>query len=84
MTSDFTAREVGVLVEDLKSDFRVVAEGLGALRTDMDEVKERLGGVEERLISVETRLVAVEDVVGASIPDLAKRVTRLELKAGFK
>lgn len=75
----FTAREVAALVEDLRSEFRVVSEGLVSLlplREEMVEVKERLTKVEERLGSV-------EDVLRIALPDLTKRVSRLESKVGL-
>jgi len=76
MEDKFTAREVGVLIEDLKSQFQIVAEVVAPL-------PERLSAVEERLAVVETRLTSVEDVIRAAIPNLSKRVSRLEIKAGF-
>jgi hypothetical protein len=72
MTEDkFSSREVAVLIEDLRSDFRSVSEVVLPLREDMAEVKERLTGVEERLTSV-------EDALRIAVPDLGKRVSRLE------
>ena len=76
MKERFTAREVGVLVEELRSEFRVVSEVVLPLREDMAEVKDRLSAVESRLTSL-------EDVVRLSIPDHNRRITRLETKAGI-
>ncbi|OGW84897.1 MAG: hypothetical protein A3C35_06880 [Omnitrophica bacterium RIFCSPHIGHO2_02_FULL_46_11] len=76
MKDNFTAREVAVLVEDLKSEFRTVVEVVAPL-------PERLSAVEERLGVVETRLTSVEDVLRIALPDLSKRVSRIESKLGF-
>ena len=79
MKDDFSAREVAVLVKELKSEFRTVAEGVVSLlplREEMVEVKERLSAVENRLI-------VCEDAVRIGMPDLYKRVTRLESKVGI-
>ena len=86
----FSAREVVALVEDLRSEFRVVSEVVLPLREDMAEVKERLTKVEDRLIFVEDglkglsgRVTRLETAVTESIPPLSRRVSRLETKAGF-
>ena len=76
MEDKFTAREVAVLVEDLRGEFRAVAEGLIPLREDMADVKNRLEKVEKRL-------TGVEDAVRVAIPSLTQRVARLETRAGF-
>ena len=68
---DFTRNEVAALVENLRADFRVVAEVVLPLRDDMIEVKERLSAVE-----IEVR--SLKDVVAVAIPDLTRRVGRLE------
>ena len=97
MEDKFTAREVAVLIEDLRSEFRTVSEVVLPLREDMAEVKERLTKVEDavsvlqlvvkdacgRLTGVEGRLTRVEDAVISSIPPLTKRVFRIESKLGF-
>ena len=56
MEDKFSAREVGVLIEDLRGGFRAVSEVVVPLREDMAEVKQRLTGVEERLTAVEDAL----------------------------
>jgi hypothetical protein len=76
MEDKFTAREVGVLIEDLKSQFQIVAEVVAPL-------PERLSAVEERLGKVEVEVRSLKDVIRIAIPDLYKRVSRLETKAGF-
>ena len=88
MEDNFTAREVAVLVEDLRSEFRTVAEVVLPLREDMAEVKERLGKVEDavsvlqlvvkdvcgRLTGVEGRLTGVEE----GLTGVEGRLTRVE------
>lgn len=76
MEDKFTAREVGVLVEELRSEFRTVAEIVAP-------IPEHLSAVEERLTIVETEVRSLKDVIHIAIPDLSKRVSRLETKAGF-
>ena len=68
MEDKFTAREVGVLIESLRSEFHVVAEVVAPL-------PERLLAVEERLSAVENKLTSVEDVIRSAIPNLSKRVS---------
>jgi len=74
MEDKFTAREVAVLVEELKSEFRTVAEVVAP-------IPERLSAVEERLTIVETEVRSLKDVIRLAIPDLSKRVSRLETKS---
>ena len=38
----FSSSEVGLLVEDLRSDFRCVSEGLGIVRDDVCDLKDRV------------------------------------------
>ena len=70
MEDKFTAREVAVLVEDLKSEFRAVVEVVAPL-------PERLFAVEERLAGVEKRLTGVEDGIHLSV---FPRLSSLESK----
>ena len=72
----FTAREVATLIEDLRSEFKVVLDVVVPLREDMLEVKERLS-------ALETRMLSLEDVVRLAIPDHAKRLSRIESHLGF-
>lgn len=75
---EFTATEVMALVEDLRSDFRVVAEQVTELTGRMQAVEGRLDTLDEKM-----------DIVVASIPhkvnqsefnQLERRVTVLEAK----
>ena len=74
----FTAREVGVLIESLRSEFRIVSEGLKLLMPLLD----RMDNVEQRLARVEERLTSVEDVVRIAFPTINKRFERIETKLG--
>ena len=76
MKERFTAREVGVLVEELRSEFRAVSEVVLPLREDMADVK-------QRLFVLEIKVQSLDDVVRLAIPDLNKRVTCLEIKTGI-
>lgn len=76
MEDRFTAREVAVLLEDIRGEFRAGFENLASLPEDMLDVKERLTRVEDRL----TR---VEDVLRVGFPDFSRRVARLESKVGL-
>ena len=79
---DFSNNEVMTLIENLKSEFRAVAEGVTLLDERLVTVEGRLGGVEGRLGAVENRLSAVEDAVRIAVPSLTSRVTKLEAKVG--
>ena len=72
MEDKFTAREVGVLIEQLRSEFRTVSEVVLPLREDMIEVKEGLSRVEIDLRSIKDAL-----------PNTFKRISRIETKLGF-
>ena len=72
----FSGTEIGALIESFRHDLSLVAEevrGLGEWR----------GRVEEGLTGIENRLVLVEDAVRVGMPDLYKRISRLETKVGI-
>jgi len=70
----FTNGEVMSMFESLQSGIGVVAEGVTALRADVDILKKDVS-------EIKTRLTSVEDVIKIIIPAHDKRITRLELKA---
>lgn len=72
----YTATEVGTLLESIRSELRVLADGLKSLLEWKEQVDARLARIEERLI-------LVEDTVRVAIPDLYRRVKRLETHCGF-
>lgn len=72
----YTSTEVGALVESFRNDISVIAEGV-------QELTERMDHVEIRLEHIENRLIVCEDAIRISMPDLYKRVTRLETKVGI-
>ena len=72
----FSSNQVAALIEDLKSQFRSVIEAV-------EPLPERLEKVEERLACIESEVRSLKDVVSIALPDLNKRVTRLEAKVGF-
>ena len=70
---NFTPNQVAAIVEDLKSEFKVVLDVVIPLRKDMVEVKERLSAVEGEVRSL-------KDVVVCSV---LPRITRLETKVSL-
>ncbi len=56
-----TRRYMGVVAEDLRSDIKAVAEGLGALDEKVErfrgEVREDFGRVDRRLLHLEVRVI---------------------------
>jgi hypothetical protein len=56
-----TRRYMGVVAEDLRSDVKAVAEGLGALDEKVErfrgEVREDFGRVDRRLLHLEVRVI---------------------------
>lgn len=55
-----TAREVAVLIEDLRSQFKVFGEGLAALREKVEGIANALANVIERITLIEARLTRLE------------------------
>lgn len=81
----FSATEVGTLVEQFRSEFKVFGEDLTTLKDDVKATKEMVGKNFERITLLE---IAVRDIVNkisaltASIDRLAKTKTdREEFKA---
>jgi len=72
---NFTSNEVASLVEDLKGEFRAVAEGVSSLADRMDNV-------EGRLESLETKVDTLTDAVRITLPNHEKRIAKLEAKVG--
>lgn len=69
--ADDVKRLFGVVAEDLRSDIRQVAEGVGLLN-------ERFGGLDAKVDRMGRELTAeIRQVAGAQA-DLRERVTRLE------
>src|SRR6266511_1274779 len=60
-----TCRYFGVVAEDLKSDIKAVAEGLGALDEKVErcrgEVREDFGRVDRRLLHLGVRVIGRSD-----------------------
>ena len=72
----FSATEVGVLVERLETKIDIVSERVGSLCEDMTEVKERLS-------TLETDVTTIKDTLRITLPDLSRRLAKLEAKAGL-
>ena len=79
VNDQFSARDVGALIESLRSEFRVIAEAVVSLLP----LKDRMEKVENRLSRVEDRLTNVEDVIRAAFPAINQRFTRIEAKLGI-
>lgn len=60
----FTAREVAVLVEDFRSQFRVFGEGQKALREEFNGMKIAFKGLNKGVERIDLRLIKVEEDVG--------------------
>ena len=76
MKDNFTAREVAVLFEQLRSEIRTIGEVLVPLPG-------RISVLEERVTNLETEVRSVIDVIRIAIPGHEKRITRLETKVGI-
>ena len=56
-----SAREVAVLIEDLRSNFRTFGEGLSMLREKVDSIANALANIMERITAIESRLTRLEN-----------------------
>jgi septal ring factor EnvC (AmiA/AmiB activator) len=76
-------RHFNVVAEGLRSDIRLVIEGLAANTERLENVEKRLDRVEFRLDRVEVRLTAVEtrlDRVEVRLAQVETRLEHLEVK----
>jgi chromosome segregation ATPase len=87
MMDQVTAQEIrrhfDVVAEALRSDIRLVLEGVAANTERIERVEKRLDKVEIRLDRVEIRLTAVEtklDRIEVRVISIETRLERLELK----
>lgn len=74
-TPAFTAREVAVLVEELRAEFRTVSEVIIPLREDMAEVKSDIS-------VLKTDVLYLKDAVRVGFPEINRRLSVLESKLG--
>ena len=81
----FTATEVGTLIEDFQSQFRVFDDGLKTIGRKVDSIDETVGrawvkitGIDIRLIRVENRLENVENRLG----NVENRLENVENRLG--
>lgn len=63
-TAEDIKRHFNVVAESLRSDIRLVIEGLGANTDRLDRVEDRLDRVEDRLGSLETRFDGLKTQFG--------------------
>jgi septal ring factor EnvC (AmiA/AmiB activator) len=76
-------RHFSVVAEGLRSDIRLVIEGLAANTERLENVEKRLDRVEFRLDRVEVRLTAVEtrlDRVEVRLTRVESRLEHIEVK----
>ncbi len=71
----FSPTEVGTLVEGFRHDVGIIAEKVDRLSNKVDKL-------DNRFSSVEARLTSVEDAVRIALPNLSRRVEKLEIKVG--
>ena len=83
--ADDVKRLFGVVAEDLRSDMRQVAEGVGLLNERFDGLERRFDGLEGRFDGLEAKvdqmgreLTAEIREVASTQGDLRERVARLE------
>lgn len=67
-------RETRVLLEDMRTNIRLVAENHSAIINRLDKVGNRLGAVESRLGSVESEVYSVK----MAVFDMNSRLTKVE------
>ncbi|MDD5496360.1 MAG: hypothetical protein PHP46_04590 [Candidatus Omnitrophica bacterium] len=67
-------RRTNVLLEEMNSSIKVIAEGHGGITNRLDKIESRLGAVESRLGSVEGEVYAVK----MAVFDLNSRLARVE------
>lgn len=76
-----TVREVAVLIEDLRSQFRVFGEDLTAIKNKLNAVSEQVGRQEESIFVIRTDINIIKRDI-AEIKETLKghesRIARLE------
>jgi hypothetical protein len=81
-TADEIKRHFNVVAEGLRSDIRVLAEGLGANTDRLDRFERRLDSFESRFDSFESRVTAefteTRAMIRLSYGELERRIVRLE------
>ena len=75
MKDNFTATEVGTMLESIETKLTLLTEVVAPLPG-------RLSAVENRLERLETRVGSLEDVIRVAVPTINSRLTHLETKAG--
>ena len=69
----YSVTEVGTLIESFRSDISIMAEQLNTVCEDISILKQDVG-------EIKNRLMTVEDVIRISLPDVYRRLNRLETK----
>ena len=71
----FTGTQVGAVLESIRRELSLLAEGQTALRTDVDQLKKDVGELKDDMR-------VVKDVIRIAIPSINAPLSALEAKAG--
>ena len=74
-SKEFTAGHVAAMIESFDGKVSAMAESVEAIREDVNVLKTDVA-------ELKSDMVFVKDAIKVAIPDLAKRVSRLETKVG--
>ena len=72
----FSANDVAVMVEDLKSEFRAVTEMIQPMHSDIIQLKEDISQLKEDMTVVKLGVSAL----GSDVRSFTHRITKLEAK----
>jgi hypothetical protein len=78
----FTAAEVGVLIEDLRSQFRVFGEGQDIIKNHIDGLETRFDTLERRFDTLEIKVTGIDmktEAVRTNQVRTLERITGLEI-----
>ena len=70
-SNEYTPNQVAAIIERLEGKFQFVLDVAAPLRDDMTEVKESLN-------KLEVEVHSLKDVIRVAVPDLSRRIQKLE------
>lgn len=70
----FTAREVAVLIEELRGQFRIFGENLSAVKSKVEAIFEEQGRQKEEIFIIKTDI----NVIKTEIKEIKARLDRVE------